>query len=594
MHLRPTTPGMRHPGAPALRAPVRPAPSAPTAPRPTLTPAPRALEPAPTPALPPTRQDRAAEQAEHQQQLVAAQQRQAPQLVLGLERALVALSTARPAEQVSSVDRLVARLTAAEQGLAGTPNAGEARATVAAALPALRTALTPEPGSKLDKALARLAAAAGSPLTTTPSTSGAPVLASASGLPAAKLGDSELGLGRVEIEALASKLTARGTPFALIEVPLGNGLSAPAIQLLAGPKGLGRVAARVAEQYGAELVYCPAYNHQQDAHGVFNPTQNRVYLDGRTLEDDKLSAVGRHEVRHAHFHAQRKAGKSTSLYNAEFHSTAVSGLSRRSSIYRNYQSAEELSTWGKNVRDSFEARTGKVDRWELKSRVSGLLEIAQQTQDVAARKLKLVDELLATQSSKALRDATESVPVKSYDGGVSIRYLAYTTKIALVGPEHGKLLEALKSAEAKFEKLDRTFLPGVLKPKAWREAKAELDTAQRAVLTAARTQLTGLQTLGEKYEAGAKELSALLSRLSAAETLRYTAASDRPAKLEALAQDPVFAKVLEGLRGRELTGDNAWRSLSDACARAAQDALAKQGLVQASRLANLAKSSVEP
>ena len=546
------------------------------------------LEPAPTPALPPTRQDRAAEQAEHQQQLVAAQQRQAPQLVLGLERALAALSAARPAEQVSGVDRLVARLAAAEQGLAGTPHAGEARATVAAALPALRTTLAPEPGSKLDKALARLASAAGAPPTTTPSTNGAPVLVSASGLPAAKLGDSELGLGRVEIEALASKLTARGTPFALIEVPLGNGLSAPAIQLLAGPKGLGRVAARVAEQYGAELVYCPAYNHQQDAHGVFNPTQNRVYLDGRTLEDDKLSAVGRHEVRHAHFHAQRKAGKSTSLYNAEFHSTAVSGLSRRSSIYRNYQSAEELSTWGKNVRDSFEARTGKVDRWELKSRVSGLQEIAQQTQDVAARKLKLVDELLATQSSKALRDATESIPVKSYDGGVSIRYLAYTTKIALVGPEHGKLLEALKSAEAKFDKLDRTFLPGVLKPKAWREAKAELDTAQRAVLTAARTQLTGLQTLGERYESGAKELGALLSRLSAAETLRYTAAGDRPAKLEALAQDPVFAKVLEGLRGRELTGDEAWRSLSDACARAAQDALAKQGLVQASRLANLA------
>jgi hypothetical protein len=586
VHLRPSTPGLRHPGAPAR--PVRPAPTTPTAPRPTLTPAPRALEPAPTPALPPTRQDRAAEQAEHQQQLVAAQQRQAPQLVLGLERALAALSTARPTEQVSGVDRLVARLAAAEQGLAGTPHAGEARASVAAALPALRTTLGPEPGSKLDKALARLAAAAGSPLTTTPSTNGAPVLVSASGLPAAKLGDSELGLGRVEIEALASKLTARGTPFALIEVPLGNGLSAPAIQLLAGPKGLGRVAARVAEQYGAELVYCPAYNHQQDAHGVFNPTQNRVYLDGRTLEDDKLSAVGRHEVRHAHFHAQRKAGKSTSLYNAEFHSTAVSGLSRRSSIYRNYQSAEELSTWGKNVRDSFEARTGKVDRWELKSRVSGLQEIAQQTQDVAARKLKLVDELLATQNSKALRDATESIPVKSYDGGVSIRYLAYTTKIALVGPEHGKLLEALKSAEAKFEKLDRTFLPGVLKPKAWREAKAELDTAQRAVLTAARTQLTGLQTLGEKYESGAKELGALLSRLSAAETLRYTAAGDRPAKLEALAQDPVFAKVLEGLRGRELTGDEAWRSLSDACARAAQDALAKQGLVHASRLANLA------
>lgn len=585
MHLRPTTPGLRHP---ALRAPVRPAPSAPTAPRPTLTPAPRALEPAPTPALPPTRQDRAAEQAEHQQQVVAAQQRQAPQLVLGLERALAALSTARPAEQVSGVDRLVARLTAAEQGLAGTPHAGEARATVAAALPALRTTLAPEPGSKLEKALMRLASAAGAPPTTTPGTSGAPVLASTSGLPAAKLGDSELGLGRVEIEALASKLTARGTPFALIEVPLDNGLSAPAIQLLAGPKGLGRVAARVAEQYGAELVYCPAYNHQQDAHGVFNPTQNRVYLDGRTLEDDKLSAVGRHEVRHAHFHAQRKAGKSTSLYNAEFHSTAVSGLSRRSSIYRNYQSAEELSTWGKNVRDSFEARTGKVDRWELKSRVSGLLEIAQQTQDVAARKLKLVDELLATQSSKALRDATESIPVKSYDGGVSIRYLAYTTKIALVGPEHGKLLEALKSAEAKFEKLDRTFLPGVLKPKAWREAKAELDTAQRAVLTAARGQLTGLQTLGQKYEAGATELGALLSRLSAAESLRYTAAADRPAKLEALAQDPVFAKVLEGLRGRDLTGDDAWRSLSDACTRAAQDALAKQGLVHASRLANLA------
>lgn len=546
------------------------------------------LEPAPTPALPPTRQDRAAEQAEHQQQLVAAQQRQAPQLVLGLERALAALSAARPTEQVSGVDRLVARLAAAEQGLAGTPHAGEARASVAAALPALRTTLAPEPGSKLDKALARLASAAGAPPTTTPGTSGAPVLASTSGLPAAKLGDSELGLGRVEIEALASKLTARGTPFALIEVPLGNGLSAPAIQLLAGPKGLGRVAARVAEQYGAELVYCPAYNHQQDAQGVFNPTQNRVYLDGRTLEDDKLSAVGRHEVRHAHFHAQRKAGKSTSLYNAEFHSTAVSGLSRRSSIYRNYQSAEELSTWGKNVRDSFEARTGKVDRWELKSRVSGLQEIAQQTQDVAARKLKLVDDLLATQSSKALRDATENIPVKSYDGGVSIRYLAYTTKIALVGPEHGKLLEALKSAEAKFDKLDRTFLPGVLKPKAWREAKAELDTAQRAVLTAARTQLTGLQTLGEKYESGAKELGALLSRLSAAETLRYTAAGDRPAKLEALAQDPVFAKVLEGLRGRELTGDEAWRSLSDACARAAQEALAKQGLVQASRLANLA------
>jgi hypothetical protein len=578
---------MRHPGAPALRGPVRPVP---TAPRTTLTPAPRALEPAPTPALPPTRQDRAAEQAEHQQQLVAAQQRQAPQLVLGIERALAALSAARPAEQVSGVDRLVARLAAAEQGLAGTPHAGEARATVAAALPALRTTLAPEPGSKLDKALVRLASAAGATHTTTPSTNGAPVLASASAQPAAKLGDSELGLGRVEIEALASKLTARGTPFALIEVPLGNGLSAPAIQLLAGPKGLGRVAARVAEQYGAELVYCPAYNHQQDAHGVFNPTQNRVYLDGRTLEDDKLSAVGRHEVRHAHFHAQRKAGKSTSLYNAEFHSTAVSGLSRRSSIYRNYQSAEELSTWGKNVRDSFEARTGKVDRWELKSRVSGLLEIAQQTQDVAARKLKLVDELLATQSSKALRDATESIPVKSYDGGVSIRYLAYTTKIALVGPEHGKLLEALKSAEAKFEKLDRTFLPGLLKPKAWREAKAELDTAQRAVLTAARTQLTGLQTLGEKYEAGAHELGALLSRLSAAETLRYTAAGDRPAKLEALAQDPVFAKVLEGLRGRELTGDDAWRSLSDACARAAQDALAKQGLVHASRLANLAKA----
>jgi hypothetical protein len=489
VHLRPSTPGLRHPGAPAR--PVRPAPTTPTAPRPTLTPAPRALEPAPTPALPPTRQDRAAEQAEHQQQLVAAQQRQAPQLVLGLERALAALSAARPTEQVSGVDRLVARLAAAEQGLAGTPHAGEARASVAAALPALRTTLAPEPGSKLDKALARLASAAGAPPTTTPSTNGAPVLVSASGLPAAKLGDSELGLGRVEIEALASKLTARGTPFALIEVPLGNGLSAPAIQLLAGPKGLGRVAARVAEQYGAELVYCPAYNHQQDAHGVFNPTQNRVYLDGRTLEDDKLSAVGRHEVRHAHFHAQRKAGKSTSLYNAEFHSTAVSGLSRRSSIYRNYQSAEELSTWGKNVRDSFEARTGKVDRWELKSRVSGLQEIAQQTQDVAARKLKLVDELLATQSSKALRDATESIPVKSYDGGVSIRYLAYTTKIALVGPEHGKLLEALKSAEAKFDKLDRTFLPGVLKPKAWREAKAELDTAQRAVLTAARTQLTG-------------------------------------------------------------------------------------------------------
>lgn len=588
MHLRPSTPGLRHPGAPALRAPVRPAPSAPTAPRPTLTPAPRALEPAPTPALPPTRQDRAAEQAEHQQQVVAAQQRQAPQLVLGLERALAALSTARPAEQVSGVDRLVARLAAAEQGLAGTPHAGEARAMVAAALPALRTTLAPEPGSKLEKALMRLASAAGAPPTTTPGTSGAPVLASTSGLPAAKLGDSELGLGRVEIEALASKLTARGTPFALIEVPLGNGLSAPAIQLLAGPKGLGRVAARVAEQYGAELVYCPAYNHQQDAHGVFNPTQNRVYLDGRTLEDDKLSAVGRHEVRHAHFHAQRKAGKSTSLYNAEFHSTAVSGLSRRSSIYRNYQSAEELSTWGKNVRDSFEARTGKVDRWELKSRVSGLLEIAQQTQDVAARKLKLVDELLATQSSKALRDATESIPVKSYDGGVSIRYLAYTTKIALVGPEHGKLLEALKSAEAKFERLDRTFLPGVLKPKAWREAKAELDTAQRAVLTAARAQLTGLQTLGQKYEAGATELGALLSRLSAAESLRYTAAGDRPAKLEALAQDPVFAKVLEGLRGRDLTGDDAWRSLSDACTRAAQDALAKQGLVHASRLANLA------
>jgi hypothetical protein len=70
--------------------------------------------------------------------------------------------------------------------------------------------------------------------------------------------------------------------------------------------------------------------------------------------------------------------------------------------------------------------------------------------------------------------------------------------------------------------------------------------------------------------------------------LRYTAASDRPAKLEALAQDPVFAKVLEGLRGRDVTGDDAWRSLSDACARAAQEALAKQGLVQASRLANLA------
>ncbi len=485
-------------------------------------------------------------------------------VLAGLDAAIAAaLETRAAAPLLDRLRRLEARGAAAERDLAAAGRPGEGVARLTAGGPRLaahaRAVAGGLPGSAPERAALERSARR---------LEGAPPKARPLEKPIALEQAQDRRVPSAALAELTQALAAQGVAHTSVDVPLDGGGSGLGLRVEPGDKGLGKLAARVKERFGVELLYCPETLAQLGALGAYDPSTKQVFLDAETLRSGKPTATGLHELRHAHFDKLRDDGHGTP-FDVTLHSRSRAPISRRSEIYGSYQSGEELATWTKDLRAAFaEVRTSDGTPrgsfpWKLNEKLTGTLQLAHQTQDAVNRAVGVVDGLLELEKPRHLRtQLAESRMVTVKDGVVCVDKLGWQAKVPFVRPEERALLTRLDAAEQALAEVKRSggFLAPLTHRRELEAAKLELDAAQRAVLGHVRTRLLALGEHAAGVEAKVTPLATRTRVLALLRNAEYLGADNRAALLDVAKTLPELTPHVEAWQ-RQPGDEAAWKAL---------------------------------
>jgi hypothetical protein len=513
-------------------------------------------------------------------------------VLTGLDAAIAAaLETRTAAPLLDRLRRLEARGAAAERDLTAAGRPGEGAARLTAAGPRLaahaRGVAGGLPASAPERAaLERLArrlddAKVGGTSTT-----------HRAGQPIALEQTQDRRVPSAALAELTQALQAQGVAHTIVDVPLEGGGSALGLRIEPGDEGLGKLAARVKARFGVELLYCPETLAQLGALGAYDPSTKQVFLDAETIRKGKPTATGLHELRHAYFDTLRDEGHGTP-FDVTLHSRSRAPISRRSEIYRSYQSGEELATWTKDLRAAFGEVTTSDGTprgafpWKLHEKLTGTLQLTHQTQDAVGRAVGVIDGLLELEKPRHLRtQLAESRMVTVKDGVVCVDKLGWQAKVPFVRPEEKALLTRLDAAEQALAHVKKSggFLAPLTHRKQLEAAKLELDGAQRAVLGHVKTRL---QALGEHAAGVEAQVTPLATRTRVLALLRnaeYLGPDNRAALLDVAKTLPELTAHVEAWNAKP--GDEAaWKALTADLYGRGFEALRTEGKGTVDRLA---------
>lgn len=342
------------------------------------------------------------------------------------------------------------------------------------------------------------------------------------------------------LERAESALMGRGAAVRRETARLGDGSAVVRLVIEPDPKTrLGRVAERLVG-HGVALIYSPDELQRSGANGAYQSSTRSVFLDRESVLEDRLSPTGLHELRHMAFHRARERG-TESLFHLSFHAFSRGQLSRYSQVYQQYMSAEELSTFARNLRQH--ARELPVlkpgqEAPDVPSAISlrarSLVQLCAQTVDVLGRAERALDEVLSETRSPAflrrLRDTRLVARHRASSFGeqdsVSFMIPGAYVEFPLVSERqkrlHGRAAEAREALNQAVSK--HGGLLGLLGGRReLRRLRNECHQAEAELLQAIRTDLRALRER-------AVGLSGLASRLheqaEAHEVLRYVSKAE--------------------------------------------------------------------